>query len=151
MQWSDFDLDGKLKTPAGYYLAVGFLLRAYLLWVVSLTYSEDRSLIISFFYAHSSSFILALTLALPIVFYMVLFSLKNMAGKGWYKKVWRHQLWVVSAVFFIDLAHQIYGITHSLNQTTVGQMLVLISTIYLTWYWLKSKKIRRFLSNWIDA
>lgn len=150
MQWSDFDLEGKLKTPIGYYLAVGFLLRAYLLWVVSLTYSEDRSLIISFFYSHSSSFFVALTLALPVAFYMVLFSLKSMADQDWYKRIWQHQYWVVAAVFVIDLTHQLYGLMHSLHRTSVGQMLILIATIYLAWYWFKSKKIRRFLTHWIE-
>ncbi|RUO79551.1 DUF2919 family protein [Pseudidiomarina taiwanensis] len=57
--------DGKVKTPKSLSFILVFLLRGYLAWIVSLTFSQDRSRLLQFFYASTEQFALTLVVGLP--------------------------------------------------------------------------------------
>lgn len=71
-------IDGKLKTPLSLTLLLLFFMRGYVAWIISLTFSEDRSLLLQFFYTSTEQFALALLVGFPAVFVLImLFQLKD--------------------------------------------------------------------------
>lgn len=149
VKWQDFDFDGKVKIPWGFYFILIYLLRGYITWIFSLTYREDTSLLLSLVYTESGFFYLALLTGLPALLVQLLFSLKKQKNKPWYMALWLRSPWLLAAALAVDIVLQIKqvvlngGIAHGL------QMLLLFVGVYLLWYWLKSKRIKRFFSNWL--
>ncbi len=149
MQWQDFDFDGKLKIPVGFYLALIYLLRGFIIWVISLTYSDDRSLLLGLIYSDVSLFSLTILTGLPAVFTFALFSLKKHKDKNWYIALWGAQSKLLLITLLIDLTIQLYSLSFHITQVHWVQMLLFILGSYLAWYWLESKRLSRFFRNWL--
>ena len=149
VQWQDFDFDGKLKIPVGFYLVLLYLLRGYVLWVISLTYRDDPTLILSLIYNDSRLFFYSLLIGVPAAASFVLFSLKSQKQKPWFIKCWKGQRWLLAISLILDLAAQIFVFIRGVNTAHWSQMILLILGVYLLWYWIKSLKIKRFFSNWL--
>lgn len=151
VNWQDFDFDGKIRIPWGFNLMLIYLLRGYITWILSLTYRDDPSLLLSMVYTESKLFYLSLLVGLPAFFVQVLFALKKQKEKAWYQRIWRKTKWLLTLSLIADLALQCKqivlqgGIVHWVN------MLMLFVGIYLLWYWLKSAKLSRFFDNWLIA
>lgn len=149
VQWQDFDFDGKVKIPLGYYCVLLYLLRAYALWVVSLTYRDDPTLILSLIYNDSRSFFYSLMIGIPAIFTFTLFSLKSQKEKPWFINLWNKQRNVLMLALALDVLGQIISLAKFTSTPHWSQMLLLLSGVYLFWYWIKSLKIRRFFNNWL--
>ena len=149
VQWQDFDFDGKVKIPLGYYFVLLYLLRGYALWVVSLTYRDDPTLILSLIYNDQRSFFYSLTVGLPAIFTFALFSLKSQKEKPWFILLWSKQRSLLMIALALDVVGQIVSLVKFTSTPHWSQMLLLLSGIYLLWYWIKSLKIRRFFNNWL--
>ena len=149
MKWQDFDFDGKVKVPVGFYLVMLYLLRGYITWVISLTYRDDPILLLSLVYSESHFFYLSMIVGLPAVAVQTLFALKKQNEKAWYQSIWRKTYWLLAIALMVDLSLQLKqiigadGIVHGFN------MFVLLLGAYLTWYWCSSNKLKRFFSNWL--
>lgn len=148
MQWQDFDLEGRVKVPLGYYLILFYLARGYLTWIVSLTYRENPSLLLSMAYPDARFFSLSLLLGLPALVSFILFSLKSQVQKSWFKKLWRYQYSLLLVAVAIDFLLQVLFIVGQ-AQLHWFMPFLLILGIYLIWYWLRSKKVKRFFNNWL--
>lgn len=146
----DFDLDGKIQVPVGFNLAILYLLRAYVFWAISLTYSEDRSFILSLFYPDHSLFFISLLIGLPAMVTFFFFSMKKQITKNWYKAIWKHLRILLLGVFFLDLLLQLLSIVNRSIYIHPMQIVQFIAGVYLCWYWLKSKRIKRFFTHWLD-
>jgi len=149
VQWQDFDFEGRLKVPLGFYLAIAYLLRGFIIWIISLTYSDDRSLLISLIYSNVSLFTLTVLTGLPALFTFFLFALKKQKEKSWYQSIWSVQRAILLTALFIDLTLQFYTMSYHITQVHWFQMVLLICGGYLFWYWLKSEKLKRFFRNWL--
>ena len=149
VQWQDFDFEGRLKVPLGFYLAVVYLLRGFIIWVISLTYSDDRSLLIGLIYSNVSLFKLTILTGLPALFTFLLFSLKKQKRKSWYKAIWRVQRRVLIAALLLDLFIQFYTVSFHITQVHWIQMVLFILGSYLFWYWLQSQRLKRFFKHWL--
>ncbi|NVK26286.1 MAG: DUF2919 family protein [Gammaproteobacteria bacterium] len=149
VQWQDFDFEGKVKIPLGYYLVLLYLLRAYALWVVSLTYREDPTLILSLVYSDKSLFFYSLVIGIPAILTFTLFSLKSQKEKPWFARLWRKQHLVLSLALVLDLGGQFIAIVNGQSNGHWSQILLLMTGFYLTWYWIKSLKVKRFFGNWL--
>ena len=149
MQWQDFDFEGRLKVPLGFYLGIVYLLRGFIIWIISLTYSDDRSLLIGLIYSNVSLFGLTVLTGLPALFTFLLFTLKKQNQKAWYQSIWSVQRQVLLIALFVDLTLQLSTISYHITQVHWFQMILLILGGYLFWYWFKSEKIKRFFRNWL--
>ena len=149
VQWQDFDFEGRLKVPLGFYLGIVYLLRGFIIWIISLTYSDDRSLLLGLIYSDSSLFGLTIITGLPALFTFFLFSLKKQKEKSWYKAIWALQIWFLLTALLTDFILQFYTISYHITQIHWVQMVLLIVGGYLFWYWFKSDKIKRFFRNWL--
>ena len=150
MKWQDFDFDGKVKIPWGFYLVMVYLLRGYITWVISLTYRDDPGLLLSLVYAERSFFYMSMVVGLPAVFVQFLFALKKQTDKPWYQGLWSKSYTVLLLALFADLILQINqvitlgGLVHGFN------MITLLLGGYLAWYWMSSSKLKRFFVNWLS-
>lgn len=149
MQWQDFDLDGKVRIPLGFYLLLAYLCRGYLMWIISLTYSDDRALLLSLVYADSKTFFLNLLFGLPALFCFFMFSLKTQRQKNWFVFLWTKQKRILVLALSVDFLSQLWGISNNLVSVHWVQIVLLLMGFYLLWYWMKSNKIRRFFDNWL--
>lgn len=149
MQWQDFDLDGKVRVPVGFYLLLAYLCRGYLMWVISLTYSDDRSLLLSLVYADGHTFFLNLVLGLPALFCFALFALKTQRQKPWFKFLWNKQKFILLMAVLADLSAQLLSIRKNIVSVHWVQITLFLLGFYLIWYWVRSAKIKRFFDNWL--
>ena len=151
MQWQDFDLEGKVKIPLGFYLVLAYLMRGYLIWIVSLTFRQDTGLLLSLIYPDTRVFTLTLLLGLPALFCFFQFGLKSQAQKAWFKWCWLKQRRLLLLTLVIDLAIQSWAIVHHPTQIHWSQIPLALCGFYLCWYWLKSRKVSRFFGNWVQG
>ena len=149
VQWQDFDFDGKVKIPLGFYLVLVYLLRGYLLWVISITYRDDPSLILSLLYQDTRWFFYSLVFGLPALLTFILFTLKSQRQKPWFVMCWKGQRRFLMLGLMLDLCGQTFVIANHTATSHWSQILLVIIGVYLLWYWSKSLKIKRFFNNWL--
>lgn len=149
VSWQDFDFDGKVKIPWGFYLVLIYLLRGYITWIFSLTYRNDPALILSLIYTESRYFYFALAIGLPAVLVQVLFALKKYKDHSWYQTLWPQTTWLLALTLLVDLVLQCKQIYLNHGLVHWFHISMLITGIYLLWYWLKSTKLKRFFQNWL--
>lgn len=150
MKWQDFDLDGRLKNPIGFSLVLLYLMRAYLTWIVSLTYSEDRGLLLGYIYPNKDLFYFTLMVGIPALLCFFLFSLRKWAHTKVYQKLWRWQWLLLLAALLVDVFQQGISLSAHITSTKWWQMLTLLLGIYLTWYWGRSQRIKRFFTLYVE-
>lgn len=150
MSWQDFDLDGKLRVPIGYNLTLLYLLRGYVLWVVSLTYSEDRSLILSLVYPSHTLFVFTLLVGLPALIAFFLLALKSFVKSKGYQLIWQSMPILVVGSLILDVTIQGWGVVTQTLFLHPVQIIQLIVGVYVLWYWLRSRRIKRFFQLWLD-
>lgn len=149
LQWQDFDLEGRARVPVGFYLVLLYLSRGYLTWVVSLTYSQDRSLLLSMIYPSASLFTTALLTGVPALIAFILFALKKQKDKPWYQWLWPKMSGLLLLALIFDLVSQAIGGINHLVALHWFQVVLFISGGYLLWFWLASKRVGRFFRNYL--
>ena len=151
MQWQDFDLEGKVKIPVGFYLILAYLMRGYLIWIVSLTYREDTGLLLSLIYPDMRVFTLILLLGLPAVICFILFGLRSQTQKPWFIWCWSKQKTLLLFTLALDLGLQAWTIVQHPTQIHWSQIPLAILGFYLLWYGMKSRRIQRFFRLWSQS
>ena len=150
MQWQDFDLEGKVKIPFGFYLILAYLMRGYLIWIVSLTYSDDRALLLSLIYPNGQTFTANLLLGVPAVFCFALFAMKSKRDTNWFLIMWQKQPVILLLALLLDLSLQVWSLAQHILSAHWAQIGLLLAGIYLFWYWHQSQRVRRFFRNWLE-
>ncbi|WP_088328914.1 DUF2919 family protein [Lacimicrobium sp. SS2-24] len=143
-----YDAQGRIQPNRLLYLSLLFLMRGYLVFIASLSYRQDPSLILSLFYPDKGYFYFSLLLGLPalIIIGMVF---------------WRHKLFdtrarrlfsavrvlvilslVVDAAFHVLMAH------HGHWQFSWLIALTLLLDLLFVLYWYRSQTLRLMLRDW---
>ncbi|MDN7123482.1 DUF2919 family protein [Pseudidiomarina terrestris] len=78
--------DGQLRTPLALIFVLGLFLRGYLAWIISLTFSEDRSRLLQFFYSNTEQFVLTLSVGLPALAVVVMLTQVKAEMPAWVPK-----------------------------------------------------------------
>lgn len=86
--FTDYDKHGCLKLPLLMYLALAYLLKGYVIWIVSLSYRQEPAALLNVFYPSRSDFYGALFVGVPALVCAVLFSLRRVnmpkvVEQGW--------------------------------------------------------------------
>ena len=149
MLFSDFDLEGRVKVPVGYYLVTLYLMRGYFIWLMSLTHRKDPSLILSLIYSDSRVFVSALFIGLSGLFVYVLFLSKARIYERVERILWKSSFLLLFLGLFADLTVQTLGLINSKFVVHWSAPMIFLVGIYLTWYWVSSKKIKRFFHHWL--
>ncbi len=97
----DFDNFDCLKLSKGLYLTLLFILRGYIIWIMSITNMRDKVAIIQWFYPEPSSFYLSLLSGVLGLYIVLIISLRRPDAAHWVKVSWRNcRLLLISALCF---------------------------------------------------
>lgn len=105
----DFDSFDCLKIAPGVYFILLFVLRAYIVWIMSVTNMRDHVGIIQWVFPQTSLFYLNLASGFFGVFIVFLLSLRKPNAARWVKVSWKKcHIFLILALLF-DLAASVFG------------------------------------------
>jgi len=138
------DGDGVPRQPLGLLLVLLFLLRGYAAWIVSLTFSDDRSKLLGFFYTTAEQFGLALIVGLPALLVLLLSVMMRPNCADWLLRCWqRVQLLLVSA-WVLDGVLLFTLVSQNWPGFAPQKAALIFVWCWVIWYLLKSRHWRRF-------
>jgi len=105
----DFDNYDCLKLSKRFYLVLLFVLRGYIVWLMSVTNMRDRISIISWIYPETSLFYLSLLSGILGLFVVLIISLRRPEAANWIQVSWQHSRKLLIAALLFDL------LTHSIG------------------------------------
>jgi len=104
----DFDSYDCLKLSKRFYLVLLFVLRGYIVWLMSVTNMRDRVSIISWIYPETSLFYLSLISGAIGLFVVLIISLRRPEAANWVQNSWRHcRKILITALLFDLLTHAV--------------------------------------------
>lgn len=130
----DFDSFDCLKLSKRFYLILLFILRGYLVWIMSVTNMRDRVSFIAWIYPDTRLFYLSLLSGAIGLFVVLTISLRRPEAPSWVKYTWRHCRAILMAALLFDLlTHAIaYFYWHLFSlQWIIIQVIVTIILIVL--------------------
>ncbi|MDP7591663.1 MAG: DUF2919 family protein [Litorilituus sp.] len=102
----DFDNYDCLKLSKCFYLTLLFILRGYIVWLMSVTNMRDRVSIIEWIYPQTSLFYLSLISGAVGLFVLLIISLRRPGASYWVQVSWRYcRLILVAALVFDFSTH----------------------------------------------
>lgn len=130
----DFDKNNCLKLFIGFYLLLAFLLRGYVVGVLSLSNLRDKLSLIQWFYPESSLFYLSLVSGIPGLLLLLLMFSRKPTASAWVKSLWPKFLLLSSMVIIIDLSFY-WGLylVNDLGKSSwlIAQTLIAISLVLM--------------------
>ncbi|MFD2166931.1 DUF2919 family protein [Thalassotalea euphylliae] len=99
----DFDNFDCVKLSKTIYLALAFLLRGYLVWLMSVTNMQDRVGVISWIYPDPELFYLNLASGFMGVILVFVISLRRPNASHWVKRVWPHTRTLIAIACLLDI------------------------------------------------
>ena len=132
----DFDKFDCLKLSLVLYAMLAFLLRGYLVWLMSVTNMRDRVSILQLAYPQTSLFYLSLFAGAIGLFVVLLICLRKPNGPAWVKKCWPYTRLLLIGALLFDLSVNLVGYFYWQLQSTewlmaeVGIIVLLIGLAY---------------------
>lgn len=99
----DFDSYDCLKLSKRFYLVLLFVLRGYLVWLISVTNMRDKVSIISWIYPETSLFYLSLVSGAVGLFVLLIISLRRPEAANWVETSWQHCRKILITALLFDL------------------------------------------------
>ncbi len=129
---NDFDKFDCLKLSKRFYLVLLFVLRGYLVWLISVTNMKDRVATIQWIYPEKSLFFLSLISGLIGLFVVLIISLRRPDAPLWIVKLWPHSRRLIILALLFDLIINLLGFFYwQLTSITwlIGQAIVVVALI----------------------
>ena len=136
--------DGVVKTPSSLLFLLLFFLRGYAAWIISLTFIEDRTRLLKFFYTSTEQFGLALLVGAPALFVLILLTQVKADIPAWVSTSFRAlplllwSSWFIDGVLLLSLISQLWP-TFSLVKA-----FLLFGWLIAGWVLLFSRHLKRF-------
>ena len=105
----DFDSFDCLKLSKRFYLVLLFILRGYIVWLMSVTNMRDRVSIISWIYPETSLFYLSLFSGAIGLFVVLIISLRRPEAAYWVQCSWQHCRSILTIALLFDLLTHVVG------------------------------------------
>lgn len=105
----DFDKYNCLKVSKGVYFLLIFVLRGYLVWLMSVTNMQDRASIIGIIYPDPKLFYLSLASGALGLFVLLIISLRRPNAPQWVKTCWCNSRSILMLSLFFDLLISFVG------------------------------------------
>ena len=105
----DFDSYDCLKLSKRFYLVLLFILRGYIVWLMSVTDMRDRVSFISWIYPQTSLFYLSLLSGAIGLFVVLIISLRRPEAPSWVELGWRHCRTILAIALIFDLLTHVIG------------------------------------------
>ncbi len=139
---ADFDSYDCLKLSKRFYLVLLFVLRGYIVWLMSVTNMRDRVSIISWIYPETSLFYLSLASGAVGLFVVLIISLRRPEAANWVQKSWRHcRKILITALLFDFITHMVgYFYWQLLSFEWLVMQAIITSTLIILCY--KSERFK---------
>jgi hypothetical protein len=147
----DFDTYNCLKISKIFYLSLLFVLRGYLVWIMSITNMRDKVAIIQWVYPDTHLFFISLFSGTLGLYVVLILSLRRPNAKSWVINSWRNCRMILIISLFFDLAVSYFGYFYwqLLSESwLISQTLIVL---ILTFLCLKSKKTALNLNEFPEA
>ena len=149
MNYKDFDFEGRVRVPVGFYLVLAYVLRGYFIWVISLTHRDDPGLIISLIYPSPSAFYTSMLIGIPGLVAYAFFLSKGRLWASFESVIWPVFRYIIPLGLATDLVVQGTGMWQSHLLVHWSGPLLFLLGVYLCWYWISSQRLKRFFSLWL--
>jgi len=88
-----YDKHGCLKIPLTLYLALAYLLKGYVIWIMSLSYRQDPAALLNIFYPNRNDFYDTLLVGIPAIICAIIFCFRHVNMPkiiewSWFKIRW---------------------------------------------------------------
>lgn len=130
----DFDSYDCLKLSKRFYLALLFILRGYIVWLMSVTNMRDRVSIIQWVYPETSLFYLSLFSGAVGLFVLLIISLRRPDAHAWVRLCWRYTRVIIIVALLFDLITHIVGYLYwqlSSIPWLISQAIITTALIYM--------------------
>jgi hypothetical protein len=138
----DFDHFDCLKLSKGLYLTLLFILRGYIIWIMSITNMRDKVAIIEWFYPEPALFYLSLISGILGLYIVLIISLRRPDAANWVKSSWHYCRGLLIAALAFDLLVNWLGYFYwqlSSLPWLIGESII---AFYLLYFVLTSHKLR---------
>jgi len=105
----DFDKFDCLKLSKRFYFVLLFVLRGYLVWLMSVTNMKDRVATMQWIYPETSLFFLSLISGLFGLFVVILISLRRPDAANWIQILWPYSRMLLIVALIFDLIINLLG------------------------------------------
>ena len=139
---SDFDNFDCLKLSKGIYFILLFVLRGYLVWIMTLTNMNDRVAIIQWFYPEPSFFYLSLFSGLIGLYAVVVISLRRPGASQWIRKSWNKMRGVLVLSLSFDLLVNVLGYFYWQLHSLPWLMLNALLVAGFVWYLKSNERLK---------
>ncbi len=136
--------DGQLKTPLALVFVLALFLRGYIAWIISLTFSEDRSRLLQFFYANTEQFVLTLSVGVPAFAVLVMLTQMKAELPRWVPKFARIAPWLLWASWLADGVLLVSLVAGNWPHFAFVKALIIFAWLTAFWLLLYSRHLRRF-------
>ncbi|NMP16743.1 DUF2919 family protein [Thalassotalea sp. Y01] len=100
----DFDKHNCLKISIWYYLALAFLVKGYVVALLSLSNMRDKLGFIRYVYPDPQVFYTSLLVGLPGLLLFALLMARRPNAANWVQRIWPRFYWLVAIAMLIDMA-----------------------------------------------
>jgi hypothetical protein len=146
-----FDNFDCLKLAPGIYLILVFILRAYIIWIMSVTNMRDHVSIIQWIYPQTALFYLNLVSGVIGLFIVVIISLRRPNANTWVRNCWQKCKMLLIVALAFDLAIGVLGYViwqlQSISWLVIHCFLVVSAVVYI----LRSKRFRINLAEFPEV
>lgn len=131
----DFDKFDCLKLSKVYFFAILFIVRAYVVWIMSVTNFNDSVATIQWLYPETTVFYLHLLSGALGLFLIIFISLRRPNSPTWVKSLWPYSRLLLAVTLLFDLLINLIGyfywqltsITWLMGQATIVLLLISLS------------------------
>lgn len=130
-----FDNFDCLKLAPGIYLILLFVLRAYIVWIMSVTNMRDHVGIMQWVFPQTSLFYLSLTSGVIGLFIVFILSLRRPNAANWVRRSWKKCHLLLIAALLFDLLITVLGFfvwqLQSVSWLLAHGTVVVVATTYI--------------------
>lgn len=144
---NDFDSFDCLKLSKGIYLALIFILRGYLVWLISVANMKDHTSVLVMVFPEQKLFYMSLISGSLGLFVLLLISLRKPKSATWVKKVWPQMNYLLITALMFDLIIMLYAYYIGIISSAAWLICQLILVSFFIKYCLTSKRLKINLSE----
>ncbi|WP_229333450.1 DUF2919 domain-containing protein [Glaciecola sp. MH2013] len=143
-----YDDNGRIKPPLLLMFALIFFARSVVVFIASLSFRQDGSLLLSIFYPDKYQFYLTLLGSLLSVSVLFLIGFREKIWKTGRARVFVALPVLLAIICAFDLGLQLYIIAQQGYLFSWPMATIFLITLLIIWYLLLSKHLREILRDW---
>ena len=144
----DYDKHGYLKPPIGFYFLLALLLRAYVVWILSVANRSDGTALITSLYPNKYDFFAGLIVGIGALIVTIALSLRREKAQAWMAKIWQKGKWFLWTSWLLDLILTLYLIKKHKFNFEPQYALVMLGLFFAAWFMLKNSRLNDAFANW---